>query len=149
MDIHDTQLSIKDIILDGDWNLNALYTTIPNQIKDHILSLPAIVNETVPGCFFSWTNHLDGNYSARSGYSWLLKQLYPSHSVTSDWQWLWKAPVPEKIRILLWLTCPNSLPLASVLHHRNMLPSRSIFQTLADFGDRLGSKVMFFSLTLE
>ena len=39
------------------------------------------------------------------------------------WSWIWRLKIPEKFKLLVWLTCHNVVPTLSLLHHRNMAAS--------------------------
>lgn len=39
VDIHDIELKIKDVLMDGKWNLDMLYTPLPEEVKQGILGL--------------------------------------------------------------------------------------------------------------
>lgn len=40
-----------------------------------------------------------------------------------SWNWIWKLPVSENIKLFIWLAFHNSVPTRSVLHHRNISPT--------------------------
>lgn len=54
-------------------------------------------------------------------YSNLLQQDLTTTSHTPQYTWLWKIPVPSKIKIFLWLIIHNSLPTRQYLHHIGIL----------------------------
>jgi len=41
-DIHDISLCICDLIIDGNWNYNPLYTILPNNIQSHVNPCPLL-----------------------------------------------------------------------------------------------------------
>ena len=42
VDIHDISLCIRDGIINGEWNFNPLYTILPNNIQNHVKSIPPL-----------------------------------------------------------------------------------------------------------
>ncbi|KAJ1381411.1 Ribonuclease H-like superfamily [Sesbania bispinosa] len=56
-----------------------------------------------------WQGSLNGIYSARSGYKWLVEKDYIPLS-NQSWSWIWHLAAPENIRFLLWLILHGSLP---------------------------------------
>ena len=68
--ISDTQLQVRDICLNGSWNLDVLYTNIPTDIKNTILRLTPAVGDREDG--WVWKGDSSTAYSAASGYRWLI-----------------------------------------------------------------------------
>lgn len=116
-------MCIRDIIQNGMWNLNLLYTTLPQNITHHIAGMDTALNPHIKDCIM-WHGHPNGAYTANSSYKWLTNQLnVNSNASDNSWTWIWKAHIPEKIKILLWIACHNSLPSVVVLNHRGIIPS--------------------------
>jgi len=78
VDIHDIFLCIHDLIMDGNWNFNPLYTILLNNIQNHVKSRPSGLRNDVPDCI-TWVDHMDGIYTAIYGYSWLLTTHFEDH----------------------------------------------------------------------
>lgn len=53
-------------------------------------------------------------------------------SEQSMWYKMWKTKVPSKIRVFLWKLAHQSLPMASVCHHRNMAPGCPFYAATND-----------------
>lgn len=122
VDIHDIHLQIKDVINDGKWNLDKLYTSLPSDATDAIFNISPLLHHDVPDMFI-WTNNSDGCYSAKEGYKWLLERrqsLSMQNNIIVSWNWIWQLASPEKIKFLIWLACHDSLPIMSTLHKRGM-----------------------------
>lgn len=47
VDIHDSELSISDLLHDGHWHLEELYTQLPLEVRNHILSSHTCLNVNV------------------------------------------------------------------------------------------------------
>jgi len=71
VDIHNISLCIHDLIINGNWNFNTLYTFLSSNIQNHVKSLPPCLHNDVPDRI-TWADHLDDIYTTRSGYFWLL-----------------------------------------------------------------------------
>jgi len=102
---------------------------------------------------FIWKSNKNGNYTTKSGYTWLLSCTNPitgstlvtlgcqchvalaNHNVTKvlppvtlsiptfHWSWIWKLKLREKLKFLFWLACHNSIPTLILLNHKNLAPS--------------------------
>lgn len=71
IDIHDVHLCVKDIIQNGAWQTNTLYTVLPSNIIEHILTLSSCTNDSVSDSLV-WKGHSNDIYIANQGYKWLL-----------------------------------------------------------------------------
>jgi hypothetical protein len=123
VDIHDLQMRVRDVFIDGSWNFNLLYTTIPTDIMDQLKLLPVSLNSQVQDCF-TWKGNLNGFYTAQDGYYWLNRNKFTSNTNEVSWNWLWHIPAPEKIKFFLWTALQNALPTKSMLSHRAMRTKR-------------------------
>lgn len=70
VDIHDLNLRVKDVFVNGAWNFNHIYTTLPASITDSLKILPICLNSRVTDGY-TWKGNLHGIYSAEDGYYWL------------------------------------------------------------------------------
>ncbi|CAJ2635744.1 unnamed protein product [Trifolium pratense] len=119
VDIHDIEIRVRDVFIDGNWNFNLLYTTMPNEVKEHLSNLPMILNSNVADCH-TWKGNLNGLYTARDGYHWLNRNDFSDNSTTTvTWSWLWHIPAPEKIKFFLWTAIHKALPTKEMLSHRD------------------------------
>lgn len=66
-----------------------------------------------------WSAGLDGQYSAKLGFHWLMhkRDIPPS---ADSWLWIWKIRAAENVKFFVWLACHQAVPTLSVLHHRGM-----------------------------
>lgn len=121
MDIHDVDLKIRDIYYHYDRHFNDLYTPLPDNITQSISSMHFVFNEHIQDCFI-WEGNLDGTYTAKTSYKWLLNKNQ-GWSSTLEWSWIWKLPCPEKIKFLIWLAWHDSTPTVDNLQKRGMSAS--------------------------
>lgn len=83
VDIHDIDLTLKDLIVGNEWNFDALYTTLPENCKEYLTSKPTLLNNAVTDCFI-WSSQLDGTYSAKSRYAWLSHQHNDNNNMANN-----------------------------------------------------------------
>jgi hypothetical protein len=67
IDIHDLQMTVKDVFVDGNRNFNLLYTTIPVEVTSRLKLLPVCLNPHVADCY-TWRGNLNGLYTEQDGY---------------------------------------------------------------------------------
>ena len=103
--------------MDGRWCFDDLVTTLPTEVKEHILSLP-FYPSSIDDCWV-WKHKIDGNLSVQVAYSWLLdrERVYDS---TKHWRWVWQFRVLEKISFLVWLCMHEALPVNVFRHRRGL-----------------------------
>jgi hypothetical protein len=121
IDIHDLQLSVKDVFSFVSPHAHILYTQLPSLAIDLINNMQLNFNASLEDTFI-WTHSKNDIYTANSGYSWMLARMNPVITSNSppSWSWIWKLQLPEKIKFLFWLACHNSVPTLSMLNHRNI-----------------------------
>jgi hypothetical protein len=87
VDIHDLQLSVKDVLSTGNPHTHNLYTQLSPPVSD-------VINNTT----FRFNNKND-TYTTKSGYNWLLSLRDPisTHNPLHSWSWIWKLQLSEKI----------------------------------------------------
>ncbi|KAK2454730.1 hypothetical protein QL285_002263 [Trifolium repens] len=88
VDIHDLQMRVRDVFIDGGWNFNLLYTTIATYVMDRLKLLLVSLNSQVEDCF-TWKGNLNGFYTAQDGYYWLNRNEFISNTNEVSWNWLW------------------------------------------------------------
>jgi len=115
---------VRDVFTYNGQYTQALYTTLPQLIAESINNTRIRFNERVDDTFI-WNHNINGTYTAKSRYSWLLSHsesnINPSAIVS--WSWIWRLKIPEKFKVLVWLACHNVVPTLSLLHHRHIATS--------------------------
>ncbi|KAK7259850.1 hypothetical protein RIF29_25465 [Crotalaria pallida] len=90
--IHDTTLLVKDVRLNNDWNLNSLYTMLPNLaisaiqstfFDDQCVGLDEGLDEVV------WAESLSDAYSVSSAYHWLSHSRFDVLQSEEKFSWVW------------------------------------------------------------
>lgn len=101
--------------------MDNLYTNIPTHLKNFIQGNHTYLN---PGIqyLYSWSTSPNGDYTTKAGFCRLLNRRLPL-SREHSWNWLWKLPTQENIKMFFWLAFQNSIPTLSTLHHRGIVPS--------------------------
>jgi hypothetical protein len=118
--IQDTEIRIKEVWQDGMWHLDRLYTTIPDNVRDSILSLKPCIVEDIPDVWV-WNNTSSGIYTAKNAYEWLLKPFPINNHL--NWSWIWKIKVPANIQFFVWQVVHGAVPTKDVLNHRHVCAS--------------------------
>ena len=133
--ISDTEVSVKDVWTGTQWNLANLYTNVPQSIHEILCHVtgPSGTEEQD-----GWAWLLDGNgvYTIRSAYHWLL-QNNRLWNYSHNWDWIWHLPVPEKVRLLVWLVCHQALPTNLLRNRRGLALSSSCSRCNANADDLL------------
>jgi hypothetical protein len=105
------------------WNndkfiVDDLHTALPLTISEDIKSLNPCIIPSMEDTWI-WNASLNGEYSTRSGYHWLLSQR-EMESSKETWNWIWKLLVAASVQFFIWQTCHCSIPTKSVLVHRGV-----------------------------
>jgi len=90
IDIHDLQLSVKDVFIANNPH-TILYTQLPHTVCDLINYTHFNFNDTIEDVVILKNNKND-TYSQKSGYNLLLKNVDPvGHNLPlHSWSWIWK-----------------------------------------------------------
>jgi hypothetical protein len=89
VDIHDLQLSVKDVLSKGNPHTHSLYTQLPPLTSDVINNTNFKFNDSIEDTFI-WTNNKNDTYATKSGYNWLLslRDLGTIHNLLHSWSWI-------------------------------------------------------------
>ncbi|KAJ1387751.1 Ribonuclease H-like superfamily [Sesbania bispinosa] len=109
VNISDSNMLVRDIWNGVTWDLSALYTILPANVRDFILQSSSPCNQRIPDGWV-WRNEHHGVYTTASGYRWLVSQFRTFDEVDTIWSQVWRLQVPEKVRFFLWQCCHNALP---------------------------------------
>ncbi|KAK7269581.1 hypothetical protein RIF29_22313 [Crotalaria pallida] len=104
----DIALKVKDVCWQGVWHWDCIYTLLPHEVRQSISRSGIIINESIPDCI-TWKGALNGVYTAKSGYAWLIENDMV-HQNFSSWNWIWKLRVPYRLNFFLWLVCHHAIP---------------------------------------
>lgn len=122
VDIHDVELRICDVWVNGSWQLDALYTRLPNEVINKLQQInPRLVNGLVDT--WVWGECSSGTYSVRSVYHMFINIENPQQDHQLHWAWLWKLKLPSNIQFFLWELCHHAIPTRAVLHARGISAS--------------------------
>ena len=99
-----------------------------------LLEFEAAVVKKIPLChtqqrdIITWPFTADGEYTVKSGYQFLMNELYKADSGPSSiaaakelWHVVWHLQVPNKVKNLVWRACRNSLPTKMNLVRRKII----------------------------
>ncbi|KAK7256340.1 hypothetical protein RIF29_29782 [Crotalaria pallida] len=102
--ISDTTLKVKDVWVNGVWDLCMLYTIIPEAVKCIIYSIPVPVMQSCSDQTV-WADHSNGVYYVAYAYYWL-GRVYKGWSASMESAHrVWKIEIPSKLQwfLGLWL----------------------------------------------
>ncbi|KAF9667295.1 hypothetical protein SADUNF_Sadunf15G0007900 [Salix dunnii] len=119
VNISDTDMLVKDLWDDGQWNLESLSTVIPNDIRFDILAVPIPRDRNLKDCVV-WENSIAGTYTPHLGYTWLLNRSRYMEDDTGKWHWLVKLKAREKVKHLIWLIFHGCLPTNTLRFRRRL-----------------------------
>jgi hypothetical protein len=120
VEIHDTTVKINDVWKNGKWNLDELYTVIPNFVKNAICQIQPCIVEDLPDVWV-WQHSSSGIFTTKDAYEWLLKPLPINNHV--NWKWIRQSKFPANIQFFVWQVFHGSIPTKEVLHHRRVCNS--------------------------
>ncbi|XP_015970506.1 uncharacterized protein LOC107493982 [Arachis duranensis] len=106
--ISDSDLTIRDVWKDGQWNLHDILSIIPEDVKQRLNAYNPDLNAG-ESSGWSWGVASSRLYSARSGHSWLAKRTFDWNE-HDNWLWVWRLHIPEKYKFLIWLSLHNAIP---------------------------------------
>ena len=126
---------VHELILPGaQWDNTAISEIFLPTDAQAIMSIPLCTRHIDD--FWSWIHEKNGVFSIRSAYRMLVntkmgrEAWLEGRGNSSDldrnskaWQQLWRVNVPPKVKIFLWRFAQQSIPMADLLHHRNMSTS--------------------------
>ncbi|KAG7534372.1 Endonuclease/exonuclease/phosphatase superfamily [Arabidopsis thaliana x Arabidopsis arenosa] len=120
-------LRVRDLWIDGQgWDLARIEPFISNVDR---LRLAAVVVDTVTGVRdrISWGPSTDGKFSVSSAFSLLQWDPAPKPDLSALFGRIWKAMVPERVRVFLWLVV-NQVVMTNTERFRRHLSDSSICQ---------------------
>lgn len=98
VDIHATNMCIRDIYHNGEWHFEELYTSLPTDIQ--LLMKGLFINDDAEDIVI-WGPLNSRTYSTKSAHSWLDESNNSSIYNEGRWSWIWKCRVPENLRHFL------------------------------------------------
>jgi len=115
-------LRVSDLMMQGErrWDEAKIQHLFSNGVAAAILAVPLPLDEKDDRV--SWSEDLHGNYSVRSGYKLAVQEQinWDRSHVMGDWNSLWRAHVPPKVRNLIWRICGSCLPTRERLQQRRV-----------------------------
>ncbi|XP_057449118.1 uncharacterized protein LOC130740498 [Lotus japonicus] len=118
VDMHDVQLSLRDVISNGNWNLGNVYTLIPPEFVQQLHNIEPRISHSRRDVWI-WDKGETGCYSVKEAYQWLHRLKYPL-AVAGDWRWVWSLKVPERVRFFVWLVLHQSIQTNAYRYRCNM-----------------------------
>lgn len=116
--VSDTALTVKDVFRDGACDINRLATPLPPPVSQNLASM-CVHTRASQNDLLVWTASQDGVYTVSGCYAWL-QARFDEESLLVPWAWIWRAFVPEKVRVFAWQALHNLLPVAAILARRGV-----------------------------
>lgn len=118
-------MKVRDFFISGvrRWDCQKVNDSFVSFDASAILAVHIPVNQCKDRV--SWVYSVNGVYSVKMGY----KAWHDNHGSSmrvkeSDgWKKLWRADVPNKIKVFLWRFCRNSIPVRILLRERGVQTS--------------------------
>ncbi|KAH9679641.1 putative reverse transcriptase/RNA-dependent DNA polymerase [Citrus sinensis] len=123
----DIQAVVADLIDENqNWKKEMIYQHFMKEDAAMIVRIQ--LPKTPKPDQYLWHYDKYGQYSVKSGYQIALKLKCPNSPCSSDsslsqWNVIWAAELPEKIKIFMWRAVKNLLPTASNLWRRKIVGS--------------------------
>ena len=111
---HESEFKVKDVSIDGNWNLQKLSIKLPDSIINRILDLEAPKEQ-------DQQDTLTPLFLSPEGFS--LSTAYKAQilgSGTPDIDWVWDIHTSPKIQFFFWLVCQDRLPHGQLLSDRHI-----------------------------
>uniref|UniRef100_A0A803PYN6 Reverse transcriptase domain-containing protein n=1 Tax=Cannabis sativa TaxID=3483 RepID=A0A803PYN6_CANSA len=110
----------------GAWDLNKLRCHFPVFIIDHILDIP--IAGHMCSDVLIWGKDNSGIFNVKSTYHLAIshRDIPSSSSPLGNkrfWSKLWFSSIPAKVKHCVWRILLNSIPVASNLYHRHIIPA--------------------------
>lgn len=123
--IMDEEVMVDSLTLpfSNSWNANLIRSLFCDEDAEAILSFHAPRANHLDTLI--WTASSNGKFSLKSAYSLLASHRNQSYStfIDVDWKRLWRAPLQDRLKLLLWKIAWNSLPCMSNIErslHRSL-----------------------------
>ncbi|GJX70310.1 reverse transcriptase [Tanacetum coccineum] len=130
---------VRDLLnVDGDdWNRELLISLFPNNVVNKITS--CFVNHLRPDTLY-WLNSPDGHFSSKVAYFLALDSADGIEQHTTQeriklWRALWKANVPNKIKLFVWRALHNYLPSLENMQIRGLTLTSLTCTLSGEFGE--------------
>ncbi|XP_057419022.1 uncharacterized protein LOC130713254 [Lotus japonicus] len=123
VDIHDIDLTVRDVFSEGSFNSSLLYTELPPEVNQFLFTFKHVFFDSGTRDCLIWAHNMNGNYTVKDGFQWLLHQEevdVDSGPVGGLWNVVWKVNAPENIRVFLWLVLHDALPTRCLLLRRSL-----------------------------
>src|ERR1044072_8595275 len=136
VDIHDVDIVLKDIISNGAWSVQQLYTNLPGEILHNLQKVKPVLDSNGGGDKWIWSSSNTGKYTVKDAYSW---SMAPSQqgNIDEQWNWVWKTKIPEKLKMFMWLILHKALQVNAHRYHCKMAPSPNCTRCSGEIEDVL------------
>jgi hypothetical protein len=104
-------MTVSDLMMSDSkkWNFPLIYSLFDDSSARKILKTPLLHSVSVDKV--TWRLEKDGHYSVKSAYRYCIDEaIDTTHlKVPDQWNYIWKAAVPPKIKNFIWRLCCNCI----------------------------------------
>ncbi|KAG7591719.1 Ribonuclease H-like superfamily [Arabidopsis thaliana x Arabidopsis arenosa] len=121
------ELRVCDLWRNGrGWRLENILPHVPAEIR---LRLTAVVIDNITGAKdrISWGENMDGNFTVKSAYDFLMRDSTPRQDQSRLFDRVWKMVAPERVKVFFWLGV-NQVIMTNMERHRRHLSDTGICQ---------------------
>lgn len=115
IDKTDLNIPIKDIIINGNWNLSNISFELLNSLLRNIMATPLPNNFTKKDTMTQGVTS-SGLFATKSCYY----LINPSSPHKLDFEWIWDLKCPNNIKFFFWKCMYNHIPCRAYLSHIGM-----------------------------
>ncbi|GAU46456.1 hypothetical protein TSUD_402230 [Trifolium subterraneum] len=118
----DSSMKVKDVMLTSSkaWDIVKINGIFDGSTVRHIINTPLLAS--VRNDKLVWKLEHDGNYSVRSAYKYCINNTNSNNisGIAGNWNLIWQAKTPPKVKNLLWRIGRNVLPTRARLNSRGV-----------------------------
>ncbi|KAG7591715.1 Zinc finger CCHC-type [Arabidopsis thaliana x Arabidopsis arenosa] len=121
------ELRVCDLWRNGrGWRLENILPHVPAEIR---LRLTAVVIDNITGAKdrISWGENMDGNFTIKSAYDFLMRDSTSRQDQRPLFDRVWKMVAPERVKVFFWLGV-NQVIMTNMERHRRHLSDTGICQ---------------------
>src|ERR1044072_5751017 len=117
VNIVDTETRLCDIVQHKAWNLDCLYTELPQVLKEKLTRIKLDLHASNVDAWI-WENSSTGIYTVRDAYKWLNNRLHDGMEI-KRWSWVWRLQALEKLRFFIWTVLHGAIQTNSFRFRRS------------------------------
>jgi hypothetical protein len=113
---------VKDIMMSNSksWDSDKISSMFDSTTVRRIVNTPLLASVRTDKLV--WKLEQDGLYTVRSAYNYYVNSVESQDNagIAGNWQQIWRAKIPPRVKNLLWRICRNVLPTRVRLNSRGI-----------------------------